>query len=162
MKGGRLQSVAEVVAAAAEDQLLVVTVLIGEIYFGGGVGGDENVPFEVVSFSLPFAFDEAADGLVGAVHMVEAFDRIGLQHYLAVAWSQRPYSTEVFVIPDDEVAKQHHVVARVHGGVGGVAIPQLPDGGGTAPHHVAPAGVGGVGGYLQRQITTAVVGEGAH
>ena len=97
--------------AAAAEGLLLVAVGGGEVDFGSCVGGDEDVPFEVVSFTVPLAFDEAADGSVGAVHMVEAFDGIGLQHDFAVAGSHRSYSTEIFVVPDDEVAEKHDVVA---------------------------------------------------
>ena len=32
-------------------------------------------------------------------------------------------ASEVFVFPKEEVAEEHHVVAAVHGGVGGVAVP---------------------------------------
>ena len=85
---------------AAAEGLRLVAVGGGEVDFGSGVGGDENVPFEAVAFAFPLAFDEAADGSVGAVHMVEAFDGIGLQHNLAVAGSQRPYTAEVFIVPD--------------------------------------------------------------
>ena len=65
-------------AAAAEGLLFGVAVGGGEVDFGSGVGGDENVPFEAVAFAFPLAFDEAADGSVGAVHMVETFDGKGL------------------------------------------------------------------------------------
>ena len=82
--------------------------------------------------------------------MVEAFDGIGFQHYLAVAGGKGSYAAEVFVVPDDEVAEEHDVVAGVHGGVSCVAVPQLPDGCGIFFHHIAPAGVGGVGGPPHR------------
>ncbi len=97
--------------AAAAESLRLVAVGGGEVDFGSGVGGDKDVPFEAVAFAFPLAFDEAADGTVGAVHMVEAFDGRGYQHDFAVAGSQRSYSTEVFVVPDDEVAEEHDMVA---------------------------------------------------
>ena len=100
--------------------------------------------------------------MIGAIHMFQPINGIGLQHYLAVAGSQRPYTAEVFIVPDYKVAQQHHMVARVHGGVGGIAVPQFPDGGGTVLCHVAPTGIGGVGGHLQCQVAVAVFGEGAH
>ena len=133
---------------AAAEGLLLVSVGGGEPHLGGSVGGDKDVPCEAVSFPLPIALDEAADGAVRAVYMVEPFDGIGLQQNLTIAGSQGAYSTEVFVVPDDEVAEKHDVVAGVHGGVGSVAVPEFPDGGGSVAHHVAPTGVGGVGGHL--------------
>ena len=97
--------------AAAAEGLGLVAVGGGEVDFGSGVGGDEDIPFEAVAFAFPLAFDEAADGTVGAVHMVETFDGIGFQHNLAVAGGQGSYSTEVFVVPDDEVSEEHDMVA---------------------------------------------------
>ena len=89
---------------AAAEGLFLVSFSGGEIDFGGSVGGDEDVPFKAVPFAAPVALDEAADGSVGAVHMVEAFDGIGFQHYLAVAGGKGSDAAEVFVVPDDEVA----------------------------------------------------------
>lgn len=144
-----LESAAEVVAATAEGALLIAAGG-GQVDCGGGVGRDDDVPGETVATALPMALDGAADGLVGAAEVVEPLDGMGFQLDAAVAILQGADAGQIFVVPRDEVAEEHDVVAGVHGGVAGVAIPQLPDGGGPLGCHVAPAGIGGVGGEMQR------------
>ena len=94
--------------------------------------------------------------------MVEAIDGIWLQHNLAIAGGERLDASKVFVVPDDEVAKKHDVVAGVHGGVTRVAVPKLPNSRGTVLHHIAPTGVGSIGGHPQGNVAAAVIGEGTH
>ncbi len=69
---------------------------------------------------------------------------------------------QVLVHPNGQVADLHHMIAGVHGRVGGIAVPQLPHRGGALRDHVAPAGISGLGGDLIGQIGAAVIGKRAH
>ena len=80
----------------------------------------------------------------------------------ALAVGGLPDAGQILVEPDDEVAEQHDVVARVHLGFGGVAVPQFPDGRGSVLHHESPAGEGGIGGQPISQVAPSALGQSAH
>ena len=131
------------VPAAAEFADFVVA---GKPDFRLGVGGDEDFPDHLVATAAPVALNTAGNGLVGAAHGVETVDEGGLDQDFAVSGLQGADAAEVFILPEDEVAEEHDVVAGVHRRVGGVAVPQLPDSGGAVAYHIAPARVSVVGG----------------
>ena len=110
-------------AAAAEGFDVIVAIGGGQVDFGGSVGRDDDSPLDTLSGTPPVALDGAADGAVGAVDAVEAFDEGGAEQYLAVAGLEGLDAGEVFVFPDKQVAEEHHVVGAVHRGVAGIAIP---------------------------------------
>lgn len=141
------------VASAADGLDVIGAVGGGQVDFGSGVWRHDDGPLDALAGPAPVALYGAADGAVGAVDAVQAFDKGGAELYLAVSGGEITVSpdtgsdaAEVFVLPEEEVAEQHDVVGAVHRGVTRIAVPEFPDGGGTAPGHVAPRGVGGVGG----------------
>ena len=81
---------------------------------------------------------------------------------LGIARFEGSNATEVLVVPQDEVAEEHHVVAAVHGRVGGVAVPKFPDGGGAVSDHITPTRIGVVAGDSEGQVASSELGEGAH
>jgi len=115
-----------VVASAAEDDFVGVAGLPpagGEVDFGGGVGGDENVPLKAVPPAGPSTFDAAGYRLIVAVDVVESFDGVGAEFYSGITRSKGPDAAEIFVFPDEQVAEEHHMVARIHGRITGVPVP---------------------------------------
>lgn len=106
----------KVVAAAAEGLFLGVAVGGGQVDFGGGVGRDDDGPFDALAGTAPVALDGAADGALGAIDAVEAFDEGGAELYLTVARLEGADSGNVFIFPDEQVAEEHNVVDAVHRG----------------------------------------------
>src|ERR1043165_8186993 len=170
---GRTSLTREFVFAAAEGEGLgggfAVLGELAEFAGGGGDGGggvrrDVDGPGEFAGFVFaPFAGDLAVGGAVRGADMRQVAGGAG-RHDDVLEAGRRGVGGDagkVFVQPDDEVAHEHDVVAGVHGGVGGVAVPEFPDGGRAVGDHVAPAGVvflacDGVG-----EVGAAVLGEDA-
>lgn len=126
------------VASTADGLDVIGAVGGGQVDFGGGVWRHDDGPLDALAGSAPVALDGAADGAVGAVDAVQAFNEGGAQFYRGVSGLKGADAVEVFVLPEEEVAEEHDVVGAVHAGVARVAVPEFPDGGGTAPGHVAP------------------------
>ena len=136
----------------------------GYAYHGRGVARDGYVPFEYVTAAAPFARDGAVDRIVRCLDMVEALGEDGrhVDFLEAVAAVGTLDSRQILVVPYNQVAQQHDVVAGVHGRIGRVAVPQLPYRRGAVGDHVSPARVVLVRCYAQGQIPAPALRQPAH
>ena len=77
---------------------------------------------------------------MGGLHEFQIPDRRGLHHdvfeprLLWICLDPREFLVE----PDHIIANEHDVIARIHCGVGGVAVPQFPDSRRAIFNHVTP------------------------
>ena len=130
---------------------------------GCRVGGYLHVPRQPSVVFLPPAHDSAVDAVVGRLDVVYFIHaEVGGKQDVFVSGGSALYAAEVFVKPRQQIAEQHHMVARVHPRAGGVAVPQFPDGGGSVFGHVAPRRIFLVGGELPGDVGAPHVGKGVH
>ena len=97
----------------------------GEHDFGGGVGWNGHCPFEGVAVFAPLAAYGAVWGAVCGFNAAQSFGEDRFHQYFLESDSVGVIfdAGKVFVHPYEHVAEEHHVVARVRGGVGGVSVP---------------------------------------
>ena len=114
-----------------------------EPHLGNSVARHRDVPVEMHRSLGPVARQLPVRGAVGCRHMIQLLNReIRAQHNLPITRLHRIHSGEVAVIPRNEVAEHHHVVATVHLARCRVAVPQFPYRGRTLFNHVAVARIG--------------------
>ena len=115
---------------------------LGDAHFGSSIGRDGKLPVQHIAVSTPAALYETIGRAVGGIDMSETLWDAGLQAYVTVAAAVAGLTDarQILVVPDDEVAQEHDMVAGVHAWVGGVAVPQFPDGGGAVVGHESPTG----------------------
>ena len=122
--------------------------------------GDGHVPLHLLQVLAPARFHDPVGGLVGSVHPLQSFNgEVGLEGDAFVTGFVGAYARQFVVVPAEQAAKQHHVVAAVHRRIGRIPVPEFPDGGGAAGGHVAVAGIGILRGQQEGHVAAAHAGK---
>ena len=128
-----------------------------------GVGRYLHMPVETAMFLFPTTHNLAVNRGVTGIDLVDLVDG-EIRRHLDVSETQITDTDagNVFIEPREQVAEQHHVVAAVHRGRGGVAVPEFPDGGGAVLGHIAPRGILLVCGEEPGEVGAMHETEGMH
>ena len=112
----------------------------------------------------PLAPDESGDTSVTGTHMMEFFGETGFHVQMTVSLCTffLTNTCQVLIIPQQQVAQQHHMIAAIHGRIGRISIPQFPNGGGTVVYHVSVTGICALAHYLHCQVGLSLSGQCAH
>ena len=136
--------------------------VVRQCYRSCRIAGNGDIPRKLSVGLLPMAGDQSVGCLVAGRSLVE-FLHLEVRREVddLEAGSTGLNAAHVLHAPGDEVAEQHDVVARIHAGIGGVAVPKLPDGGGSVQGHVAPPWIALHGGKHPGKVLTTHVGQSA-
>ena len=71
-------------------------------------------------------------------------------------------SGQVFIIPDQQIAQQHHMIGRIHGRIGRITVPKFPNRRSAFINHIAPTWICFVRNDLKRQVLPSVFRQTTH